>query len=158
MTLHDQIIETLHELADSSVYTLARIMHTHDFRLLQRTCHQMTEEGILQYVPLTAGARDVRFCLTEYGMTLFIPPASRKRGVSSRTIKNEIRNKQRKLCTMEDSILAMLRACTGQMATLFDLETGLGIVHPCLFSSTIYRLLHVQTVYKIGPVIGLYIL
>jgi hypothetical protein len=159
MTLHDQIIDTLHELSDSSVYTLARIMHAHNFKLLQRTCSQMTEEGILQCISPTVEVRDTRYRLTEYGMTLFIPPVSKKRGIASRTIKAEIRHKQQKLSTMEDAILAVLQACAGMMATLFEVEAELQkveAVDQCLFSSTIYKLLYAEKVYKIGSVIGLY--
>ena len=155
MTLHDRIIDTLYELADASIYTLARIMHSHDFVLLQRTCVQMTEEGIL--VPMAPEAppvRDVRYRLTEYGATLFVAPLEKRRGVSSRTIKSDIRSKQERLARVEESVLAMLRRKErGRMATLFEMERELGAtVAPCVLSSTNYELLYCEKLYRIGPV------
>jgi hypothetical protein len=155
MTLHDRIIDTLHELSEASVYTMARIMHSHDFNLLEWLCIQMSEEGILSSIAPTDVIRDVRYGLTPYGKTLFVPPVEKKRGMSSRTIKTDIREKQRQLLNMEDSVKAVLRCCPGGMATLAEIEQKLVAVDPCLLSSTIYKLLYRDELYKIGPVVGM---
>ena len=156
--MYDRIIDTLYELSDSSVYTLARIMHTSDFEQLQLTCTHMTEEGLLSRIPPTDLVRDTCYRLTEYGRRCFVPPTRKKRGVSSRAIKNDIRSKQDQLATMEDAVLVFLHAHGA--TTIFELEreltTTMVVVDRCLLSSTLYKLLFLDRLYAIGPVIGLH--
>ena len=152
--MHDRIIETLYELSDSSVYTLARIMHTSDFEQLQLTCTHMTEEGLLCRLPPTAEVRDICYRLTDYGRRCFRPPTHRKRGVSSRTIKKDIRSKQDQLSVMEDAVLGFL--LVRGAITMFELDRELikdVSTDRCLLSSTLYKLLFLGRVYAIGPII-----
>ena len=128
-------------------------MHTSDFEQLQLTCTHMTEEGILFRVPPTDLVRDTCYRLTEYGKRCFVPPAQKKRGVSSRTIKKDIRSKQDQLTTMEDVVLNSLRVHGA--TTMFALEQEVGTDNRCLLSSTVYKLLFLNTLYAIGPIIGL---